>query len=129
MRLVPVDHDPFAATPQSAGAGAPAQPRLQPVDHDPFAVSPNADATQSMRGGFAQGVAQWLGGPADFAGLIARGADRVRSKITGQPIEQVAAEADANALVPRSSVERFGSEAIGGAMRSNFAASNPGQSD
>src|SRR5215211_6819551 len=129
MRLVPVDHDPFAATPQSAGAGAPAQPRLEPVDYDPFAVSPSADAAQSARGGFAQGVARWLGGPADLAGVIAHGADFVRSKITGQPIEQVAAEADANARVPRSSVERFGSEAIGSAMRSNFAARNPGQAD
>src|SRR5215204_1097170 len=125
MRLVPVDHDPFAATPQSAGAGAPAQPRLQPVDHDPFAVSPNADAEQSARGGFAQGVAQWLGGPADLAGMAGRAIDRGVSWATGTPLEEV----QARTADTRGVLARAGSEAIGGAMRSNFAARNPGQAD
>jgi len=126
MRLVPVDHDPFAATPQSAaGAGAPAQPRLQPVDHDPFAVSPNADATQSARGGFAQGVAQWLGGPADLAGAAFRGIDRGVSWATGTPLEEV----QARTAHTRDLFARAGSTAVSGAMRSNFAERNPGQAD
>lgn len=77
--LVPVDHDPFAAT---APAVAPAGVGLLPVDHDPFAAAPDRGAADAGFRHFAQGatfgladeLTGALGGAIDWAGLGPEGA-------------------------------------------------------
>lgn len=114
--LVPVDHDPFAA---------PRGPAMVPVDHDPFAKAPPGiaeDIDRSIKRGVVEGVAGWLGGPADIPNLIAAGADKAESWITGAPAEEVKAKNDARAVVPTTFFDRFGSRAVKEAIRKHTPA-------
>ncbi|WP_264046873.1 hypothetical protein [Methylobacterium flocculans] len=54
MKLVPVDHDPFADAAAPAGA-----PRLVPVDHDPFAPEAGSREGQAANA-FARGIVNGL---------------------------------------------------------------------
>lgn len=93
-RLVPVDHDPFADTPQDTGSGplvltvAPNRKatdlRLMPVDHDPFAEPtpssieiPSYDAMGNPTGGTERvegRPARFSGGPPSVIGDVAKSA-------------------------------------------------------
>ncbi|WP_298967761.1 hypothetical protein [uncultured Methylobacterium sp.] len=72
MKLVPVDHDPFADVP-AARAPAGGAPRLVPVDHDPFAdggaPSVAADVAQSAGAGLIRGAASLPDMPQNLATL------------------------------------------------------------
>lgn len=75
MKLVPVDHDPFADEPAAPAAS----PKLVPVDHDPFADSQPApsrsllssakDVGRSLESGVDAGVAGLIGLPNAAIGL------------------------------------------------------------
>ncbi|GJE74492.1 hypothetical protein [Methylorubrum suomiense] len=52
MKLVPVDHDPFADAPAASSSG----PKLVPVDHDPFADGQVGDASAAVGRGLINGV-------------------------------------------------------------------------
>jgi len=80
------------------------------------------DVDTAARSGVANGIAHWIGGPADMANLLARGADTIQSKLSGRPVDDVRAENDANALVPTTTMDRFGSDAIKGAMKEHLPA-------
>lgn len=60
MKLVPVDHDPFADAPSAPSSGA----KLVPVDHDPFADAPEAPAVTDAPG---------AGLPGSSAAAVGRG--------------------------------------------------------
>lgn len=70
------------------------------------------DVGRSVVSGLDKGVAGLAGLPADIAGWIANGADYVTSRVTGRPQEEIAQEADARALIPRSALEPYTGAAL-----------------
>jgi hypothetical protein len=80
-----------------------------------------ADYGKSTGSGASRAVAGIVGLPADVAGLIASGADLVRSKVTGRPYEEVRAEANARAAVPTDKLAGFGGDALNRAYGYEYA--------
>jgi hypothetical protein len=70
-----------------------------------------ADVGRSALSGLDKGVAGLAGAPADVAGLIATGGDWVNSKISGRPQEDLAAEANARAVLKPETLKAYGSQA------------------
>jgi hypothetical protein len=92
----------------------PAEPAAKPGVMD--------DVARSVDKGLAKGFAGLAGAPADIAGLVAFGADKLQSRVSGKPYDQVKAENDARAVLPTGTVASYGSEA----MERRLAESTPG---
>lgn len=75
------------------------------------------DIQGSIDKGLAKGVAGWIGGPAAAMSGVAELADRAKAYATGRPYEEIKAENDARAILPTTTVEKFGPGAIERAMR------------
>lgn len=122
-RLVPVDHDPFAAAPvQDSGSGplvvtvAPnRQPKLVPVDHDPFAQPSTwdnvkntaADVAQALPTGIIKGAIGIAGLPGLGAQALSAGVDRITDIMGVQVPESVKANKPAVAISPEALTQRF----------------------
>lgn len=124
-RLVPVDHDPFAATPQDTGSGPlvvtvapnrrPAQPKLVPVDHDPFAETSTwdtvkntaADVAQALPTGVIRGAIGLAGLPGLAAQGIGRAADIATEALGFEVPNNIKANAPAVALSPENLTRQF----------------------
>lgn len=89
--FVPVDHDPFAAAPQSGARGplkitvmpgSSSKPQFSPVDHDPFApVSIAEDVAKSTGVGLAKGVIGIGGMLGDIPDALAVGTNYLGNKL------------------------------------------------
>lgn len=70
------------------------------------------DAVRGAVSGIDRGIAGIAGLPADAANLVTYGADKANSYLSGKPYEDVKREADARAILPTTTLDRYGGAAF-----------------
>ena len=97
---------PDEPAPVPAGGG------YEVLPDEPGILDTAAGVGKAALSGLDKGVAGLAGAPADAAGLAQAGVAHAQAWAQGRPYEEVRAENDAKAVIPRSTLEHYGSEAL-----------------